>query len=415
MGLFGRMLEHAKNTWSIFNERNEAPINYGYSSTFDPVLPRLKPSNERSIINAVINKIAIDVSSADLVHARVNEDGKYVEEIKSKLNECLRWNANIDQTGRTLIRDLVLTLCDEGVAAVVPVDTSINPMKSNSYEIKTLRVGHIIEWFPEHVRLRVYDQKDGIKKDVTLPKSTVAIIQNPLYTVMNEPNSTLRRLIRKLNILDVIDEQSGSGKLDLLVQLPYAVRTEHVRKEAEKRVKDIEFQLSGTKYGIAYVGGAEKVTQLNRPVENNLMTQIEYLTSMFYNQLGLSEEVFKGTANDKQELNYQNQTIEPILTAITEEMTRKFLTQTARTQGQAIVFFRDPFRMVPASELADIADKLTRNEILSSNEIRSIIGYRPSNDPRADQLVNKNINQNNIQSPEGTQENSVLPVSTNEQ
>lgn len=398
------MLEHSsRSAWNVFNKQPEVPsYDYGFSSTVNPSIPRLKPSNERSIINSVINRIALDVASSDIVHARVNEDGKYVEEIRSDLDDCLRLNANIDQTGRALIQDAVLTMCDDGVAAIVPVDTSINPNKAGSFNIKSLRVGKIIQWFPKDVQVRLYDENDGNKKDVIVSKATTAIIQNPLYLIMNEPNSTLRRLIRKLNILDVIDEQSSSGKLDLMIQLPYTIRNDKKREEAQKRIREIEFQLTGKKYGIAYVDGAEKVTQLNRPVENNLMSQIEYLTRMFYNQLGLSEEVFNGTADDKQDLNYQNQTIEPMLDAITKEMTRKFLTKTARTQGQAIIFFRDPFKMVPARELADIADKLTRNEILSSNEVRSIIGYRPSDDPRADQLVNKNINQNGSQNSQLT-------------
>jgi hypothetical protein len=352
---------------------------------------RLTVGNERSIIASIYNRITIDVSSMIIKHVRLDQNGRYIETINSGLNEALTTSANIDQTGRALIQDVVLSMFDEGCVAIVPVDTTINPNISGAFDIQTLRVGKILEWYPAHIRVRVYNEKTGQKEELTIQKSAVSIIENPLYTVMNEPNSTLKRLIRKLNILDAIDEQTGSGKLDLIIQLPYVIKSQARRDQAEARRQDIETQLSGSKYGIAYTDGTEKITQLNRPVENNLMTQITYLTSMLLSQLGITENLFNGTADEKEMLNYYNRTIEPILSSITEEMKRKFLTKTARTQNQSVVYFREPFKLVPVKDIAEIADKFTRNEILSSNEIRSVMGFKPSNDPGADELRNKNI------------------------
>ena len=334
----------------------------------------------------------MDVAAIDMYHAKLDDDGRFTEVIESSLNECLTLSANIDQTAKAFMQDVVMSMMDEGCVAIVPVDTTINPNVSGSYDINSLRVGQILEWRPQHVKVRLYNDKIGQKEDLLLPKSMVAIIENPLYAVINEPNSTMQRLIRKLNLLDVIDEQSGSGKLDLIIQLPYVIKSEARRQQAENRRKDIEMQLSGSKYGIAYTDGTEKITQLNRPVENNLMKQIEYLTSMLYSQLGITQTILDGTADDKTMLNYYNRTIEPIVSAIVDEMKRKFLTKTARTRKQDIVYFRDPFKLVPVNDLAEIADKLTRNEIATSNEIRQIMGWKPSKDPDADELRNKNLN-----------------------
>lgn len=394
MGL-GERLQHA---WNAFRN-NENPMQVssfqlggGYSYRPDQI--RLNPGTERSIVTAVYNRIAIDVAAIKVQHVRLDQNRRYKEVIDDQLNNCLTVSANIDQTGRALIQDIVMTLCDIGVAAVVPTDTTIDPTSSSAFEVEKLRVGEITQWFPEYIRVRVYNERSGVKQEVTLPKSMVAIVENPLYAIMNAPNSTLRRLIRKLAILDAIDEQSGSGKLDLIIQLPYVIKTEKRREQAEIRRKEIEMQLAGSKYGIAYTDGTEHITQLNRPAENNLMSQIEYLTKMLYSQLGITEEVMNGTADEKTMLNYHNRTIEPMLSAITEEMYRKFLSKTARSKGQSIMFFRDPFKLVPVNNMADIADKFTRNEILSSNEVRAIIGYKPVDDPRADELRNKNLNQN---------------------
>jgi hypothetical protein len=332
------------------------------------------------------------VAAINIQHVRLDQNGRFEETIQSGLNYVLTTEANIDQTAKTLMKDIVISMFDEGCVAVVPVDTTINPILSGSYDIQTLRTGKILEWFPQHVRVRLYDERKGEKEDLILPKKMVAIIENPLYEVMNEPNSTLKRLIRKLNILDAIDEQSGSGKLDLLIQLPYVIKTDARRKQAEVRRRDIEEQLAGSKYGIAYIDAAERVTQLNRPVENNLMSQIQFLTNTLYNQLGLTEGVFNGTADEKTMRNYHNRTVEPILTAIIDEFKRKFLTRTARSQNQSIMFFKDMFTLTSTNELADVADKFTRNEILSSNEFRSIVGFKPSKDPKADELRNKNLN-----------------------
>ncbi|MDO4467902.1 MAG: phage portal protein [Bacillota bacterium] len=388
---FSDRLQHA---WNAFLNKDPTPsYNYGeHISSYNPYRTRLTRGNERSIVTSVYNRIALDVAAIDMYHAKLDDNGRFTEAIESSLNECLTLSANIDQTAKAFMQDVVMSMMDEGCVAIVPVDTTINPNVSGSYDINSLRVGQILEWRPQHVKVRLYNDKIGQKEDLLLPKSMVAIIENPLYAVINEPNSTMQRLIRKLNLLDVIDEQSGSGKLDLIIQLPYVIKSEARRQQAEKRRKDIEMQLSGSKYGIAYTDGTEKITQLNRPVENNLMKQIEYLTSMLYSQLGITQTILDGTADDKTMLNYYNRTIEPIVSAIVDEMKRKFLTKTARTRNQDIVYFRDPFKLVPVNDLAEIADKLTRNEIATSNEIRQIMGWKPSKDPDADELRNKNLN-----------------------
>lgn len=388
--------ERIQHAWNAFlNREPYDPPSYvssgGYS--YNPFRPKLTRGHERSIVSAVYNRIAIDCAAIDIRHVRVDENGHYKADIPSTLQECLTVEANVDQTSRAFIQDAVMSMLDEGSIAIVPVDTDISPFRNNTFNILSMRVGKILEWYPRHVRIDLYDDRSGQHRQITMPKAAIAVVENPFYTVMNEPNSTLQRLIRKLNILDVIDEQSGSGKLDLIIQLPYAVKTEARRQQAEQRRKDVEVQLTGSKYGIAYIDSSEHVTQLNRSVENNLMSQIEYLTSMLYSQLGITEEVMKGTADEATMLNYYNRTIEPILSAITDEMKRKFLTKTARTQLQSIEFFRDPFRLVPVSQIAEIADKFTRNEIMTSNEIRGVIGMKPSDDPSADQLRNKNLNQ----------------------
>jgi len=390
--------ERLQHAWNAFRNRDPASgtIWYpepGYSYNIRPDRVRYSTGNERSIIASIYTRIALDASTMEVAHVRLDQNGRYKETMPSGLNECLSIEANIDQTGRNLLSDIVISMFDEGSVAVVPVDTTLDPSVSGSYEIHTLRTGKILQWYPSHVRVRVYNEKTGQKEELILPKKMVAIIENPLYSVMNEPNSTLKRLIHKLNLLDAIDEQSGSGKLDLIIQLPYTIKSEAKREQAENRRKDIEVQLAGSKYGIAYADATEKITQLNRPAENNLMKQIEYLTSMLYSQLGITDTILNGSANEETMLNYYNRTIEPILTAIVEEMRRKFLTKTARTQQQTIMFFRNPFKLVPISQLAEIADKMTRNEILSSNEIRAIMGYKPSDDPKADKLLNKNLNQ----------------------
>lgn len=391
MGLRDR-LQHA---WNAFFNRDPTS-NYRtneISYSYRPDRPRLSRGNERSIVTAIYNRIALDVASIDIKHCKLDENGRYVKDMKSGLNECLTVEANMDQTARAFIQDVVISMLDEGVVAVVPVDTTLNPKTTGSYDITSMRTGKILEWSATSVKIKVYNDRTGQKEDIILPKSMVGIIENPLYSVINEPNSTMQRLIRKLNLLDSIDEQSGAGKLDLIIQLPYIIKTDARRQQAEQRRKEIEMQLAGSKYGIAYTDGTERVTQLNRPVENNLMKQIEYLTSMLYSQLGFHQTILDGTADEKTMLNYTNRTIEPIASAIVDELKRKFLTKTARTQGQSIEFFRNPFRLVPINNIAEIADKFTRNEILTSNEIRQIIGMKPSNDPKADQLVNSNIAQ----------------------
>lgn len=391
MTSFGERLQHAWNAF-VNGQNQEYKFDYGPGYSYSPSRPRLSRGNERSIVTAIYNRIAIDSAAINIMHVRLDQNNRFVETLNSGLNNCLTVEANIDQTGRALIQDIVMSMLDEGVVAVVPVDTTLNPSVTGSYDIVTLRTGKIVEWHPEHVRVRLYNEKTGNKEEIMMPKSLVAIIENPLYSVMNEPNSTLQRLIRKLNLLDAIDEQSGAGKLDLIIQLPYTIKTEARRVQAEKRRKDIEMQLAGSKYGIAYTDGTEKVTQLNRSLDNQLMGQIEYLTKMLYSQLGMTETILDGTADDKTMLNYYNRTIEPILSAISDEMERKFLTKTARSQRQAIYFFRDPFKLVPTDAIAEIADKFTRNEIMSSNEIRAVMGMKPVDDPRADELRNKNLN-----------------------
>lgn len=410
MGIRDR-LQHAWNAF-VYNDNNYVdPQNLGGLSTFKPDRVHFSRGVERSIVTSVYNRLALDVSSIAIKHVRLDENGRFKEEVDSGLQNCLNVEANIDQTGRAFLQDVVMSMLDEGCVAIVPVDTTIDPAKSGSYEINTMRTGKILEWYPAHVRVRVYNDKKGIHEELVLPKSTVAIIENPLYAVINEPNSTMQRLIRKLNLLDVVDEQTSSGKLDLIIQLPYVIKTDARRKQAEERRKDIEMQLSGSKYGIAYTDGTERITQLNRPAENNLMKQVEYLTSMLYSQLGLTQSIMDGSADDKTMLNYYNRTVEPILAAITDEIKRKFLTKTARAQKQTIMYFRDPFKLTPVVDLAEIADKFTRNEIMTSNEIRQIVGMKPADDPSADELRNKNLNQTNeaidnkkeIQSPEEIQ------------
>ena len=389
MGLKNR-LQHA---WNAFANKDPT-YSSGYGGyLYRPDRPRFSRGNERSIVTAVLNKISMDCAAINVEHVRLDDNNRFVEVLNTGLNKCLTLEANLDQTGRAFIQDVVMSLMDEGCIAIVPVETTLNPNISGGFDITNMRVGKVLEWYPDKVSIRVYNEKTGQKQDIVMPKNTVSIVENPLYAVMNEPNSTMQRLIRKLNILDAIDEQSGSGKLDLIIQLPYLVRSNQRKQQAEERRKAIEDQLSNSKYGVAYTDGTEHVTQLNRSVENNLMSQIEYLTSMLYSQLGITQSVMDGTADDKTMLNYYNRTIEPILSAIVDEMKRKFLTKTARSQKQSIVFFRDPFRLVPVADLAEIADKMTRNEIMSSNEIRQIVGMKPSDDPKADELRNKNLSE----------------------
>ena len=386
---FGSRLKHAWNAFTGNIQMNYRDLGMSYSYRADR--PRMSRGNERSIVTSVYNRIALDVAALNVQHVRLDENGRFLSVIDDGLNNCLTLEANIDQTARSFIQDVVVSMFDEGSVAIVPVDTTTDPNVSGSYDIQSLRVGQILDWYPQYIRARVYNEQTGRKEDIVVPKSAVAIIENPLYAVINEPNSTMQRLIRKLNLLDVIDEQSGSGKLDLIIQLPYVIRTEARRQQAENRRKDIENQLSGSKYGIAYTDGTEHITQLNRSVNNNLMSQIEYLTSMLYSQLGITQSILDGTADEKTMLNYNNRTIEPIISAIVDEMKRKFLTKTARSQHQSISFFRDPFKLVPVNDIAEIADKFTRNEIMTSNEIRQVVGMKPSDDPRADELRNKNL------------------------
>lgn len=388
---FGSRLMHA---WNAFTNRDPTyPRTLGESYYHRPDRIQFTRGNERSIATAVYNRIAMDVAAVGIRHVKLDENGRYSSDIDSGLNKCLNLEANIDQTGRAFIQDVVMSMLDEGCVAIVPVDTSMDPTVSGSYSIDSMRTGKIVQWYPQHVKVRLYNDRTGKKQEVTLPKSTVAIIENPLYAVINEPNSTMQRLIRKLSLLDVTDEQTASGKLDLIIQLPYVIKTQSKRDEAERRRKEIERQLAGSKYGIAYADGTERITQLNRSVENNLMKQIEYLTEMLYSQLGITQTVMDGTADEKTMLNYNNRSIEPIVSAIVDELKRKFLTKTARSQGQSIMMFRDPFKLVPVDNIAEIADKLTRNEIMTSNEFRQVIGMKPSDDPKADQLVNANISQ----------------------
>ena len=389
-------LDRLQHGWNAFVKNRDPTPSYAYygdSYFYRPDRPRFTRGNERTITTSVYNRIALDVASIDVKHCRIDDNGRFKSEITSGLNTCLNLEANLDQTGRAFRQDIVMSMLDEGCVAIVPVETTIDPKVSESYDISSMRVGKILEWYPAHVKVRVYNEKIGKKEDIVVPKKTVGIIENPLFAVINEPNSTMQRLIRKLALLDQIDEQSGSGKLDLIIQLPYVIKTEARRNQAEDRRKDIERQLSGSKYGIAYTDGTERITQLNRPVENNLMKQIEYLTSMLYSQLGITQTILDGTADDKTMLNYYSRTVEPIISAIVDEMKRKFLSKTARTQGQTILFFRNPFKLVPVNDIAEIADKFSRNEIMTSNEIRQVIGMMPSDDSKADQLVNSNIRQ----------------------
>lgn len=400
-----------RRAWNAF-VNNRDPTAYrdlGYGYAYRPDRPRLTRGNERSIVTSIYNRIALDVASITIQHVKLDENGRFVSSIPSGLNNCLTLEANIDQTSRAFIQDVVMSMFDEGSVAIVPVDTDVDPNDTDSYDVLTMRTGKIIEWFPRNVRVRVYNDRTGRREDILLQKDKIVIIENPLYAIVNEPNSTMQRLIRKLNLLDAIDEQSGSGKLDLIIQLPYVIKSELRRQQAEDRRKDIEKQLSGSKYGIAYTDGTERITQLNRPVENNLLKQIEYLTSMAYAQLGITQSVMDGTADEKTMLNYNNRSIEPIISAIVDGMKRVFITKTARTQGKSIVFFRDYFKLAPVGEIAEIADKFTRNEIMSKNEIRQIIGMKPSKDPKADQLINSNISQPSnatMQKPEMNKENT---------
>lgn len=394
-----------KHGWNAFMNRDPT-YNHaiGPSYSYRPDRPRFTRGNERSIVTSVFNRIALDVAAISMQHCILDDNGRFVEAVNSKLNNCLTLEANLDQTSRAFIQDLVMSMFDEGCVAIVPVDTTIDPKVTTSYDILSMRSGKIVDWYPEHVKVRVYNEKTGRKEEVILPKAQVGIVENPLFAVVNEPNSTGQRLIRKLNLLDQIDEQTGSGKLDLIIQLPYVIKTEARRDQAERRRKDIENQLSGSKYGIAYTDGTEHITQLNRPLENNLLKQIEYLRDMFYSQLGITQTILDGTADDKTMLNYYSRTIEPIVAAIVDEMKRKFLTKTARSQHHSIEFFRDPFKLVPVNDIAEIADKFTRNEILTSNEIRQIIGMKPSSDPKADQLINSNISQPEERTTENLEE-----------
>lgn len=387
------LIERVQRGWNAF--RNRDPTfnfqNLGEISYYRPDRPRFTRGNERSIVTSVYNRIALDASSICVQHVRLDDNGRFSSVIDSGLNNCLTLDANIDQTGRAFIQDAVMSMLDEGCVAIFPVETDVDPESTESYKINSMRTGKIIEWRPEHVKIRAYDDRIGRQSDIILRKSLVAIVENPLYAVINEPNSTMQRLIHKLNLMDVTDEQTASGKLDLIIQLPYVIKTTARREQAEERRKSIEMQLASSKYGIAYTDGTEHITQLNRSVENNLMKQVEYLTNMLYGQLGITQTILDGTADDKTMLNYYNRTIEPIMSAIVDEMKRKFLTKTARSQGQSIMFFRDPFKLVPVNDIAEIADKFTRNEIMTSNEIRQIIGMKPSEDPKADQLLNSNI------------------------
>lgn len=402
-----------KNAWNVLIGNRDPTIQYnqvgpGYS--YRPDRPRMTRGNERSIVTSIYNRIALDASSIQIQHCKLDENGRYLSIINSKLNSCLNLEANLDQTGRAFIQDVVMSMLDEGCVAMVPIDTTFDPKKTDSYDILSMRTGKILEWYPEHVRVRVYNDRTGNKEEIVLPKKTVGIVENPLFAVINEPNSTMQRLIRKLVLLDAIDEQSGSGKLDLIIQLPYVIKSEARRQQAEARRKDIEMQLAGSKYGIAYTDGTERVTQLNRPVENNLMKQIEYLTNTLYGQLGITQAILDGSADDKTMLNYYSRTIEPIVSSIVDELKRKFLTKTARSQNQSILFFRDPFKLVPVNDIAEIADKFTRNEIMTSNEIRQVVGLKPSDDPKADKLINSNLNH-----PEENQKTKVNNETPNEE
>lgn len=395
-----KLTDRLKHAWNVFNDRTvlETRSSQGLSPFGEivntgsrPDRLRMRISNERSIIASIYTRIAIDFASVSIRHVKLDDNERFQSVVNSGLNDCLKVEANLDQAGRMFRQDIVLTLFEKGVIAIVPVETSLNPNVTGGYDIRNLRVGEIVKWYPRHVRVNIYNEKTGRREEVTLEKSVVAIVENPLYLVMNEPNSTLQRLMRKLSLLDVVDEQSSSGKLDLIIQLPYVIRNEAKKAAAEQRRRDIEFQLKGSQYGIAYTDGTEKITQLNRPAENNLLKQVEYLTQMLYAQLGITEEILNGTADEVTMLNYYNRTIEPLLDAVVEEFRRKFLTKTARTQGQSVQYYRDPFKFVPVSQIAEISDKFTRNEIATSNEMRGAIGWRPHPDPKADELRNSNM------------------------
>lgn len=389
---FGSRLKKAWNVM-VGNKDPTVYTDIGYSYTYRPDRPRLTRGNERSIVTSIFNRIALDVSAINIKHCQLDKSGRFVSEINSGLNNCINLEANIDQTGRAFIQDVVMSMLDEGCVCIVPVYTSANPNLTDSYEIYAMRTAKILEWYPAHVRIRIYNDRIGRKEEITVSKSTVAIIENPLYAIINEPNSTMQRLMRKLSLLDVTDEQAASNKLDLIIQLPYVIKTEARRQQAENRRKDIEMQLAESKYGIAYTDGTEKIVQLNRSLENNLFKQVEYFTNLLFSQLGMTQNILDGTADDKTMLNYYSRTIEPIVSSIVDEMKRKFLTKTARSQGKSICFFRDPFKLVPVNDIAEIADKFTRNEIMTSNELRQIIGMAPSDDPKADMLINSNLNQ----------------------
>jgi hypothetical protein len=386
----GSRLKHA---WNAFLNRDPTVVyrDIGSGYSYRPDRLRLTRGNERSIVTSVYNRIALDVAAINIRHVQLDDEERFLGVVNSDLNKCLSLEANLDQTGRAFIQDMVMSMMDEGCIAIVPIDTDDDPDDTEGYKIYSMRVGRIRDWYPAHVRVEVYNESKGRKQDIIVPKKTIGIVENPLYAVINEPNSTMQRLIRKLNLLDAVDEQSSAGKLDLIIQLPYVIKSDARRQQAEQRRRDIEQQLAGSKYGIAYVDGTEKITQLNRSLENNLMKQIEYLTNMLYSQLGITQSILDGTADEKTMLNYYNRTIEPIISAITDEMKRKFLSKTARSQRKSIMFFRDPFKLVPVGELAEISDKFTRNEIASSNEIRQVIGWKPSSDPKADELRNSNL------------------------
>lgn len=405
------IVDRFRHGWNAF-VNNKDPTVYreiGISSSYRPDRPRLTRGNERSIVTAITNRIALDVVDVTIQHCKLDKDGRFADVIDSALNNCLNLEANIDQSGFAFRHDAVLSLLDEGVIALVPIDTDDDLHETLSVQIFTMRVGKITQWYPRHVKVKVYNDMTGQHEEVTFPKEAVAIIENPLFPVMNEQSSTMQRLVRKLNLLDVIDEQSGSGKLDLIIQLPYIIKTDARRNQAEQRRKDIEMQLSSSKYGIAYTDGTERITQLNRPVENNLMKQIEYLTSMLYSQLGITQSILDGTADEQTMLNYYSRTIEPIVNAIVSEIKRKFLTKTARSQGQSIMYFRDPFKLVPVAQLAEVTDKFTRNEVATSNEMRQVMGWKPSKDPKADQLINSNLNQ-----PDAPKKTPEEPVEENQ-
>ena len=418
MASFVERLQHA---WNAFKNEDAGSSyrDYGFvTSSYNPSRRRLSRGNERTIVTAVLNRIAVDAASISIKHVRLDENGRFKEEMNSDLNRCLSTSANIDQTGRAFVQDAVMSLLDEGVIAIVPIDTTFNPRVTGSYDIQSLRVGKITQWYPRDVRVRVYNDRIGQYQEVIFPKTVAAVVENPFYSVMNEPSSTLQRLIRKLNLLDVIDDQNGSGKLDLIIQLPYVIKTEARREQAEIRRREIEKQLTGSKYGIAYTDGTERITQLNRAVDNNLMSQVEYLTSMLYSQLGITTEILDGSANEATMNNYYSRIIEPIDAAICDGMTRVYLTKTALTQGQKIMYFREPFKLMPVSNVAEIADKFTRNEIMSPNEIRQIVGLRPSEKPEADELRNRNISQSteemagNLEQPQDFPEEDTMQVLT---